>query len=161
MKPIPLTQGLYAMVDDCDFERISAVRWSAMKGTTTFYAGREDMASRTTILMHRVVLGLSPSGRKLGAIWVDHRDGNGLNNCRRNLRLATQAQNRQNSRPRKDGRLGLKGVSQEGNSFRARIYRDGITYELGKFSTAAGAASAYNTAARKLFGEYARLNKVG
>jgi hypothetical protein len=106
--------------------------------------------------MHRQIMGVSDP-----AIKVDHRDGNGLNNCRLNLRLATNRQNVRNNRGRKR-RLGpYKGVHPSGRPLKpwaAKITVDGKTVNLGRFTEPEQAARAYDAAARKHFGEFARLN---
>jgi hypothetical protein len=87
-KEIPLTQGKVAVVDEEDFDRLNKHKWYACKNGNTFYALRKSNVNgkRLTILMHREILGLKP-----GDPGVDHRDGNGLNNRRKNLRLASHA----------------------------------------------------------------------
>src|SRR5579885_2603825 len=100
MKLISLTQGKFALVDDADFDRLTQHKWSAYrrvtKGKTVWYAIRKQCTRtnrRTTVYMHRQVLGVTDP-----KVEVDHRDSDGLNNQRKNLRIATHAQNQQNSR---------------------------------------------------------------
>jgi hypothetical protein len=107
MKLIPLTQGKFAQVDDADFEELSRFSWCAVKGKRdTFYAFRRDK-QRRGVPMHRQITD-APEGLK-----VDHIDTNGLNNCRDNLRLATNAENMWNSRARLQNRSGIKGVYED------------------------------------------------
>lgn len=89
---------------------------------------------------------------------VDHIDGNPLNNQRSNLRLATPAQNKHNSRKRKATSSIYKGVSKLKNSWKAQITVHGKTTRLGKFETEKEAALAFDEAARKLQGPFAKLN---
>ena len=93
---------------------------------------------------------------------TDHRDGNGLNNCKENLRPCTQQQNKFNQRyARKDNKLGIKGVRrcEDRKKFQARIKIDGKQIHLGCFNVMGDADSAYRIAEEKYFGEFARKVK--
>lgn len=161
MRLIPVG-NLHAAVDDRDYERVSSVVWSKHvslnRRSIRYYARRVDKSfgRRRTIYMHREILGAQRG------VQVDHRDGNGLNNRRRNIRPCTQAQNNANSRPR--GKSGYKGVTPSllgmagPNPWKAEIKSHGKRTYLGVFATAKEAALAYDTAARKTFGEFARTN---
>lgn len=153
---IPLTKGKVAIVDEADYDFLVTSHWRAMSGYGTYYAlswrdGREH-------LMHRLILNAESN------LYVDHRDGNGLNNQRANLRAATNSQNLQNSKLRKDNTSGFKGVSaqtlrgKKTGRWSARIKFNGRLTSLGMFSDAVEAAIAYDNKARELFGEFARLN---
>lgn len=162
MKEIVLTQGKVAKVDDCDFEWLSQWEWHANKKTTksTYYAMRnvrtEDKKQRT-VLMHRLIMDAPPESQ------VDHRDGDGLNNQRDNLRLATGNQNNCNAGIRRDNSSGYKGVGWlKGNGkWRARIRVNGRSVFLGYFDDKEEAARAHDRAARELHGEFAWLNFPG
>lgn len=103
---------------------------------------------------------------------VDHIDGNGLNNLRSNLRFATMSQNIANSKVRKDNTTGYKGVSwfvgskhpngvwKSKPSWTARIGINGKRITVGYFATKEEAARAYNKAAIKYHGEFAKLNII-
>ncbi len=108
------------------------------------------------IKMHRLILS-APKG-----IYVDHIDGNPLNNTIENLRMCRKQQNEFNTKIRMDNSSGYKGVSfsKSKRLYRAYINRDGKQYFLGYFLTKEEAAVAYNEAAVVLFGEFARLNQI-
>lgn len=156
MKEIPLTQGLVALVDDGDYQLVSPYKWYARKERNTYYSLRNSEpinGKRRTILMHRVIMDAPPG------MEVDHRDGNGLNNVRANLRLATSQQNGLNKRVRKDSKSGVKGVYwvQRSRLWKASIRIDNQRIALGYFPTAELAHKAYAEAAVKYHGEFARV----
>src|SRR5665213_3111116 len=88
MREIQLTKGKIALVDDADYEYLSQFKWQAhRRGGKTYYA-KTDIGRRS-VGMHQLVM-------DAGDLEVDHRDGNGLDNRRSNLRLATHSQNQCN-----------------------------------------------------------------
>jgi hypothetical protein len=89
---IPLTKGLYAIVDAADYEWLSKYKWTALIVGDKAYAIRSHKGK--TILMHREIMQPPPG------MVVDHINGVSLNNRRCNLRVCTPLQNRYNSRPR-------------------------------------------------------------
>jgi hypothetical protein len=162
MKKIPLTQGQFALVDDEDFERVnSAGKWTFWTNGNNQYAYRYFWVGKIHkyISMHRFILS-APKDKQ-----IDHRDGNGINNQKTNLRLCTQSQNGGNSRIAKDNQTGYKGVcfmqgSYGINPWHARIRVKRRLLDLGFFPSAQSAAVAYNKAALANFGEFARLNPI-
>ena len=104
--------------------------------------------------MHRLIIG-TPDGRA-----TDHKDSDGLNNQRVNLRICDPSQNSSNAVIRSDNTSGFKGVSWRKNrrKWLAQIQHDHRVIHIGQFSTALEAAIAYDEAARKLHGEFARTN---
>lgn len=103
--------------------------------------------------MHREILHV-PKGVK-----VDHKNGNGLDNQRHNLRPATTLQNSQGFQiRRKSNNTGFRGVGHRRKGFRARITINKTEVYLGDFPTALQAANAYDAAARAHFGEFAHPN---
>jgi len=152
MKLIPLTRGQFAQVDDADFDWLNQWKWSAHWGRNKFYAAR--MENRKTLLMHRVILG------NLGCLDGEHKDGDGLNNQRWNLRPATRSQNSANRSKTVDNISGFKGVCWDrfAKKWKAQIKRAGKMFHLGRFTSTEEAAKAYDAAALDLFGEFARLN---
>lgn len=152
---IPLTRGQYALVDFGDVQLIARHRWHSQPGGKTFYAAawvvRPD-GSKFHLWMHRVILGLPEEFE------CDHRDGNGLNNRRENLRRATTQENRRNVGLRRDNTSGFKGVQRQNGKWVPRIAVDGKQRHLGYFSTPEDAHAAYCRAASALHGEFARVS---
>jgi hypothetical protein len=153
-REIPLTQGYVAMVDDEDWARVSRFRWHAVVDRRGVYARGCADRGRKMVRMHRFILE-APDG-----VDVDHWDSNGLDNRRCNLRLATDAQNHQNQKLRRDSQSGFKGVSFRARqgTFQVRITAHGRRLSLGYFTEPEEAARAYDRAARIEFGEFASLN---
>jgi hypothetical protein len=149
---IPLTQGRFAIVDAEDYDRLSKHKWHVLKCHRTEYAG--SYQDGKYILMHRVLLN-APAG-----LLVDHRDGNGLNNRKANLRLCTHQENIYNQRPRLGATSRFRGVCwrKTRRRYEARIQKDGKRYSLGSFADEIEAAVAYDIKAMELFGEFAYLN---
>lgn len=103
---------------------------------------------QTITLVHRFIL--------KGGVKTDHKDRNGLNNRRCNLRNCSQSDNGCNRGPqRNNNSTGVKGVyPHRSGRFYARITKDGRTRHLGTFDTVEDAEGAYRLAARELHGEY-------
>jgi len=162
MKKIPLTRGLFAMIDDNDYEFISQRKWHATKSkASTIYAKSWTLKSEgkpRLLCMHRELLGLG-EGR---SIVVDHINGNGLNNCRNNLRIATVSQNSANRRVIPKKNTIYKGVSwhKAAKKWRATIQKDSKLIHIGYFKSDLDAALAYNREALNFHGEFANLNKI-
>lgn len=102
--------------------------------------------------MHREIVG-TPEGMD-----TDHINGDKLDNRRSNLRICTHAQNGANRGPQKNGSSGYKGVSYHCKKWRVQICINGKTKRLGGFNSLLDAAKAYDKAARKYHGEFARTN---
>jgi len=161
MKLIPLTQGKSAMVNDEDFDLLNSFKWFAHKMPNTSYAERwfpgYVNGVRVVCRMHHAVIGEPPSGYE-----VDHIDGNGLNNCRENLRFVTRRQNMQNN-VNAVTTSRLPGVSwdKKRRKWKAYIKVNGIHKDIGRFMTEAGAFSAYRaqveSLGQKVIGNEVRL----
>ena len=155
-KEIPLTKGGVALVDDEDYERANQYKWRAQKIKRHWYAfswvntplGRE----KTTL--HRFLL-----NAKRGE-YCDHINMDGLDNRRCNLRIVTNVQNTWNAKKRSKSKSKYKGLAWDKrlNQWQVGIKVDGKRIFFGRFSDEEDAAHAYDEAARKYRGEYARLN---
>jgi hypothetical protein len=162
MQEIPLYKGrggdraiiAIASVDDEDFDRLNPYTWLLHSGG---YAWRTETRhdKRKFILMHREILGATDCE-------VDHIDGNRLHNVKSNLRLCSRLQNGSNQLISSSNSSGYKGVhffKRDGN-WQAYIKVKQKRIHLGYFQTPELAASAYNEAAVKYFGEFAKLNRL-
>ena len=158
-KEISLTQEKVAIVDDEDFDWLNRWKWCVCKGPNTFYIVRNSSrktGKRKTILMHRLILGLKPGDPRQ----CDHKDHNGLNNQRHNLRCATRAQNQHNQKPYKGTSSQFKCVCwhRGAGKWAARIRVNGQSIHLGLFTSEIEAALAYDKAALRYYGEFANMN---
>lgn len=157
MKTIPLQGSLVCRVSDEDFEELGRYRWHGLydRHSGGFYAARHGFRKdgvRTTVLMHRQILG---AGR---GIQVDHIDHDTLNNCRENIRLCTSSENARNRRLARNSKSGYKGVtfrpSIKARPWEARIKLHGALRSLGCFTTAKEAHDVYCAAAKVVHGEF-------
>ena len=152
---ISLTQGFEAVIDVGDIALVSTINWHASVRACTVYASANTPkigGVRTVIRLHRFLFN-NPDGLE-----IDHIDGDGLNNRRSNLRIATVSQNRKNKRLIATNTSGLKGARQhrKGGKWIAQIMSDGKKYHIGMFDTKEAAHSAYMDAAKRLHGEFVR-----
>lgn len=139
------------LVDTSDFEKVKNYIWHVFKnvGSLTYYT--RTRVGRTPKSMHQLLLDV-PEGME-----VDHADCDGLNNSRKNLRIATSSQNKANTH-RKPSKTGFRGVFENGNKFQVRIGFKSCTIPIGTFNTALEAAEAYDKKAVELYGIFAITN---
>lgn len=148
-----------AFVDDEDYELVAQYNWFVQKHRDTWYAYAHP-TNQPLIGMHRLILGLTSKDK----IHVDHKDHDGLNNQKVNLRTCTIAQNIQNGKIFKSSSSGYKGVSFANRNppllkpWQAYICPNKKKIHIGYFLTAEEAAKAYDKAAKQYFGEFANLN---
>lgn len=140
-----------ALIDDGDFEKVSKYNWFVFKSRTTIYAS--TYIKNKMILMHNFIM---------GGKGIDHKDGNGLNNQKDNLRKCTNQQNQWNQQPQKGKSSKYKGVcwGKHCGKWLATIKHNSVNINLGSYDSETDAAKAYNEKAKELFGEFAYQNKV-
>jgi hypothetical protein len=150
------------IIDKEDYNKIKNYRWGLAfdKHINGFYVKTDvfdDNKKHYTLLLHRVILNLTNSKMQ-----GDHKDCNTLDNRKQNLRECTTIQNSINKRVRKDNTSGYKGVSwdKQHKLWKAYIYFNKKQIYFGLFKDKIEAALAYNKAASKYFGEFARLNTI-
>jgi hypothetical protein len=165
MKLIPLSvygkknAGKYfAQVDDEDYDFLMHWSWYAIKNCKRYYAIRHSPYSESKIYMHRIILGLD--NKKL---YADHIDGDGLNNQRNNLRVATPQQNCANRIKAKNKTSKYRGVClaadrPERTKWNSHICINGKSISLGNYAVEEDAARAYDKKAISAWGVFARLN---
>lgn len=165
--PIKLTQGKFALIDANDYQEVRKYNWWVSKngprGTVLYaraYASKFKKTSggRTrvrSIPMHRFIVGLDYDDKR----FVDHRNGNTLDNRRSNLRICSHRENTLNRR-RVNLKTGYKGVSRRKDGWRADISIMDGSINLGVFDSPLRAAIAYDVAAIKHHGEFALTNKM-
>lgn len=148
---IPLSRGMSAIVDAADFDQLSQWKWYAQKCGSKYYAARHERGTARVLLMHRELL--APPE----LMEIDHEDGDGLNNCRSNIRLATHRENNLNKGPTRRSTSGIKGVSfdKATGKWRATIRTLGHSIYLGIFISKDDAGNAYRNAANRLHGQFA------
>lgn len=151
-RSVPISRGKAVLVSECDYALVSAQRWVAKPKSSKaggFYAYR-SIAGKT-VYLHRFILGAGPG------MMVDHINGDGLDNRRENLRLADASLNNVN-RGHYAPKSGYRGVYPACRRWVAAISVSGRNIRLGRFASAEDAARAYDVAAARHFGEFARLN---
>ena len=154
MKKVYLTKGGITLVDDQDYEKVNAYKWFRKKNN---YGGEMAMTTNgPKEYLHRLIMD-PPKGMN-----VDHINGNGLDNRRANLRICTPAENSRNSKIYSNNTSGFKGLTWHKGSkkWTVRITKNYKRVHVGYFTDVIEAAQAYNLAATKYFGEFAKLNKI-
>ncbi len=165
MKKINISTKTYpntfTLVDDEDYDYLMQWKWYALynKKSNVFYAcrnGRDIRGKQFAIRVHRFIISVTDT------MLVDHRNHNGLDNRKNNLRVCTQSQNLRNSKIRQHTTSKYKGVSwhKRDKLWCAYIYIDNKLKHIGNFLNEKKAALAYNKAAKKYFKEYAFLNNL-
>ena len=148
---VPLTQGYVTRIDAADRVFTDGRKLYAVPHRNTVYV--RVKINGKNVYLHKL---LEPDWK-----FVDHADGDGLNNCRSNLRDGTGFRNRVNTRLRSDNSSGFKGVYRDRGRWRATITPENRkSIHLGMYDSPEEAAYAYDQAAVSLFGEYARTNAM-
>ncbi len=152
---VRLTKRQYALIDSEDAERIGAFNWHAhWEPRPGCYYGRRkekrEDGSYGPLRLHVAIMG------RVDGMVVDHINGRSLDNRKCNLRHATTLENNCNRRTSRANKLGVKGVRAVRNRFQATITVGGKRVYLGRFGSAAEASEAYDSAAKRFFGDFAR-----
>lgn len=148
-------------IDDEDYDLMIQYRWYIVKEPTNVYAKRKvghGRKNRRLIPMHRDILNMSDK-----KMWVDHINGDGLDNQKGNLRIATPDQNAKNRKVSVRSKTGFKGVRLTPNRKKpcaVAINSNGKDYFGGYFDNAIDAARKFNELSIKHHGEFAYLNKI-
>lgn len=160
MKSITLkgkyVDGKNLLVSDEDYNWVSKYLWSVNKNGYAVRSVKTSDGKWSKLYAHREILN-APTG-----LFVDHIDGNKLNNQRDNLRLCTSKDNQRNSKSANGSSSKYKGVcwDKSRRKWLANITVDRKSIYIGRFKTEEEAALAYNEKAIELFGEFARLNII-
>lgn len=161
MKRIPLTQGKFALVDDADFEWLSQWKWHAVCKNGKYYAVRKQYLRTTadgkevydTLYMARVIM------RTLSDCLCDHKDGNGLNDQRSNLRNCTKAENQRNRGPQRNNTSGQKNITwhSQNKMWRVRVSAKGQLTRGGLHHRIEDAIRERNKILEEMHGDFARV----
>ena len=145
-----LSNGYETIVDDDDYDRLAHEKWHGAKGRSGIYV---CTGGKPSIRMHRMIMGAKPG------MFVDHVNGNPLDNRKENLRVCSNAENIRNSRKYSTNQSGYKGVSfvERKKKWAAKITFNYKKYFLGYFKTKEEAFEAYKSKAKEFFGEFARF----
>ena len=155
---IALTQGIYSIVDEDVYYQLGNRSWSARWSASshTFYAHRSssifDDGYTSEIQMHREILGMNASDKRD----VDHKNGVGVDNRRRNLRPATRSENSKNSRDYRNNTSGRKGVHLRKDTGKYMVYirAGGRLKSLGSYETFDQACAIRDAAEKEYYGEF-------
>jgi hypothetical protein len=155
---ISLPQGKFILVDLEDVKLVSKFNWRCYPSRNTFYADRRSSESekdkyKSTVPMHRFILGLTSQDFEETGLVVDHINGNGLDNRKSNLRVVTARQNTQNQKRKTSSKYPGVSWNKNAQKWQARIGLNGKLRHLGLFVDEREAAKAYEQACRELAGE--------
>jgi len=164
MKLIALSgkgKGLYAQVDDEDYERLIKYSWYMRKSGNCVYAYGRLKNTKQLVHMHRLIIELNSSG-----LCIDHIDHNGLNNQRDNLRIVTASQNQANSHRHVNSKTfssKYKGVyygKSKNKMYWVANCRCLDEKRVKFYNTEVEAAISYNEMALDMHGEFACCNTL-
>ncbi len=150
---IPLSKGFYATIDLQDYERVSKYKWTALQTEWTVYARRTwrgPEGKQHSMYLHRFIMEAEKG------VEVDHRDGDGRNCTKANMRMATKANNAQNQKKKKSNTSGTKGVGfhKPTGKWQAYIGYERIQKHLGFYATKEEAIAVRRAAAHLLHADF-------
>jgi hypothetical protein len=149
---VPLTKGHTALIDACDAHMVLPFSWYLEETMGKKYARKWKSPSSLYEKMHRLILNAPPR------LCVDHINGDGLDNRRHNLRLATRAQNSQNfCRAKRKGRYVGFSYDLARGKYNMQVKANGIIYST-RYNTEMEAAIAHDRVVKRVHGEFAILN---
>lgn len=132
-----------------DFDRVNNLRWRIQRHKTGHQYAYSSVKGQNPIAMHRFILDATKG------LQVDHKDNNGLNNIRQNIRLCSPKENQANKSCQKDNNLGVKGVwKTKYGKFKAGIHINGKSIHIGSYPTSQEASNAYKKAAAAIWGDF-------
>ena len=157
MKEILLTLGMKTLVDDEDYEKLNQWKWYPLIDSSTgnYYVARKIVLNNgkySTQRMHREIM-KTPNG-----LQCDHINHNTLDNRKSNLRNVTNSQNQMNKSRKSGNKSGYKGVNKHYGEWTASLSKNNKRVYQKDFDTPEDAAHAYDDAAVKYHGEFAKLN---
>ena len=158
MKYLALTQGQFTIIDDDMYQFVMHWDWYAVKMTNgKFYACRAALigGKYRRIYLHRFLLGVCDS-----KIFIDHKDGDTLNNTNKNIRIASNSENQKNKNGYGTSKYLGVTLDKRRNKYRVVINVNGKNIWIGSFDDETNAALAYNSAAAKYHGEFANPNII-
>ncbi len=148
----------HLLIDEGDFWLLIKYKWYIIpSGHNLFRVSKNPCKQCSYKYLHRLLLNAKSNE------FVDHINGNPLDNRKENLRICTRSENCRNSKLRKDNTSGYKGVwKYKGRKkpWVAEIKLNDKNLKIGYFKTKKEAANAYNKMAIKHFGRFARINKI-
>lgn len=149
-RPSKAHQNYFALVDDEDFERVNKHKWSAMRGHSGIYYAVMNPDNKKLVYMHRFVLD-APKGTI-----VDHKNRNGLDNQKNNLRYCTYSQNAMNSKAPTTNTSGHKGVywDSDRRKWAVQMVVDQKNIHLGRYSELKEAIKARKEAEKQYFNNF-------
>jgi hypothetical protein len=157
---IPLTHRKFTLVAEDDYDWLTYYKWFANKSSSGIWYvltnGVNEKGKRANLPMHRIIMNAPKE------MLVDHRYGDGLDNRRWNLRLATQSENQCNAVKTKpkgsSSRFRGVGKNKKCRGWHVEIQVNGKIIRLGTYATELEAAKAYDRAAMIYHGQFATLN---
>ncbi len=144
----------YTLVNDDVYLSLNKEEWLLdSRGYACRYEYDKETKQNNCILMHRVIMNVIDPD-----VFVDHRDGDRINNLRKNLRKCNHGQNSKNRKKHIKSSCKYKGLTKRKYSYEAKLVSDNESIYIGSFSNEIAAANAYNYYAKVYHGEFANLN---